>query len=132
MDKCREVGGGTAQWASTLQQYQPCCAEGTCSPPPTLHCLYNSKRALGGLKIAHTVRKGVHCQLFGCSCQLLLNKFFGSSTMRKEDEGWGGKWGAKEKTEIMATNVIISRPPELPEWQWIALQCQSALEAARL
>ena len=45
-----------------------------------LQCLQNQKWPLGGPKMADGVWKGVYPLDFGCSKQLLLNKFFDPST----------------------------------------------------
>ena len=63
--------------------------------------------------MADVVWKGVYPQVFGCSRQLSVNKFFDPSTprMRKVDDGKKRK-RKKIMSFIVATNVVSSRPPE--------------------
>ena len=68
--------------------------------------------------MADGVWKGVQSQVTGRSRQLLLNKFFDPSTpsMRKVDDGEKKKRKKKKEkkkitAEIVATNVVASRPP---------------------
>ena len=68
--------------------------------------------------MAESVRKVAYPYVFGRSHQLLLNKFFDSSTpsMRKGRDGEWGKKGKKRKMNmfmfIVATIVVASRTPE--------------------
>ena len=68
--------------------------------------------------MADWVWKGVYPLVFGCSKQLLLNKFFDPSTpsMRKGSDGekiWG-KWEKwKRMTFIVAANIVAGGPPKL-------------------
>ena len=65
--------------------------------------------------MANWVWEGVYPQVFGCSRQLSLNKYFDPSilSMRKVDNG---KRKEKRKEKIMsflvATDVVASRPPK--------------------
>ena len=73
------------------------------TPPATPHCLQNPKFPPGGPKMAEGVWKGVYPQVFGCSKQLSLNKFFDQSTpsMRK------GYDGGEKKILISHSNFEI-------------------------
>ena len=67
----------------------------------------NPKWPPGGPKMANGVCKLVHPQIFGRSCQLLLNRFCDLSTpsMRKVDDR---EKKGKIMIEVVATNVIAS------------------------
>ena len=66
----------------------------TCNAAPPV----KSKMAGRGPKIAGGIWKGVYLQVFGCSEQLSLNKFFYPSTpsMRKGQDGGEKKRGKKD------------------------------------
>ena len=62
--------------------------------------------------MADGVWKWVQSQVIGRSDQLSLNKFFDLSTTSMRNGDDGEKKEKKKKTaEIVATNVVASRPP---------------------
>ena len=87
--------------------------------PATPHRLQNPKRPSGGPKMADGVWKGVYPKVFGCSGQLLLNKFFdpSSRSMRKGRNGGEmnvGKTGEKRKKRKEKRMAFLVATTSLP------------------